>query len=214
MVLEPAEQTKTADAEKRMKNVGHVSGSVRDPALVEVLAVEDELGELARVDPLHLAHDLQRRQDPPRVAHVRLLLGPTVEPPGVALPLGEPPPEQRHVELLQPLSDGQSPDAAEDLPRMGLSPGDAPEPAVEVPARRHEIGRRLQVHQPARSPACAPAGSMQTAEEGESAERAVGEPRVHLAPPVPRERPVRLLERRQVSGDLVRVDAPDRVQNC
>lgn len=44
----------------------------------------------------HLAENLESRQDPPRVANIRLLLRPTVQPARVALPLAKPPAQKTY----------------------------------------------------------------------------------------------------------------------
>lgn len=49
---------------------------------------------MRRRTPSHLAENSEGGQDPPRVADVRLLLRPPVQPPRVALPLAEPPAKQ------------------------------------------------------------------------------------------------------------------------
>ena len=56
-----------------------------------VLGLEDEEAELLPVNPVEPSDHGQRRQDPPRVAHVWELLGPPVQPPPRQLPLAQPP---------------------------------------------------------------------------------------------------------------------------
>lgn len=74
----------------------------------------------------------QRGEDPPRVAHVRLLLGAPVQPARVALPLRQPPAEQVLVHEVQRVSDGQRAHAAEDLARMRLRTRHCAETSIEV----------------------------------------------------------------------------------
>jgi hypothetical protein len=51
------------------------------------------------------AQDTERRQDPPGVANVCLLLGPAVEPARVALALRQPPAQQVFVDVVDSVAD-------------------------------------------------------------------------------------------------------------
>ena len=169
-----------------MEDVGAVARPVRDAAVRQVLALEDEAPEPRAVDPVVRAEHAQHREDPPRVADVGLLLRPPVEPPAVALALREPPAEQRAVHQVQAPRDRQRAHAAEDLARVRLGAGRAAVAAVEVPARVDERRRPPDV------------GVAEPPEERQRRQRAVREARVDLAPAVAAEGAVRLLERGDV----------------
>eukprot|EP00632_Arachnochrysis_sp_CCMP2950_P008769 CAMPEP_0185703432 /NCGR_PEP_ID=MMETSP1164-20130828/14502_1 /TAXON_ID=1104430 /ORGANISM="Chrysoreinhardia sp, Strain CCMP2950" /LENGTH=368 /DNA_ID=CAMNT_0028370719 /DNA_START=213 /DNA_END=1315 /DNA_ORIENTATION=- len=188
-VAASVEQRKPADAEEGVEDVGHVPRSIGDAA-VGVLAAQDEPPQRVGVDPVVAAEDAHRAEDPPRVAHVGLLLGAPVEAAAVALPLGEPPAEQIAVDgVAQVARDGEGRDAAEDLARVRLGARDGAVAAVEVAAAAHEARRGARVDE------------IEAAEDGERRERAVREPRVDLAPLVAAERAVvAVLERRDVVG--------------
>ncbi|EJK53092.1 hypothetical protein THAOC_27536 [Thalassiosira oceanica] len=208
-------------------HVRHVEGPVGDAAVVLVLAAQYESPQHPRVDPPHPPHDRERRQYPPAVADVGLLLRPAVEPAAVALPLGEPPREEvsagvrvgprRLAEEVERPRDGQGPDAAEDLSRVGLGPGHASEAAVEVAAGYDVPHGRLGVYhgrilalaavvRPALFPVACPGGQRKPAQEGEARQRAVAESRVDLPPPVAAERPVGVLQARDEPHDAVAVE--------
>jgi hypothetical protein len=93
------------------------------------------------------AQDTERRQNPPGVANVCLLLGPAVEPTRVALALRQPPAQQVLVHVVEPFADRQRADAAEDLAGMRLCSRYCPETTVEIATTaRHIQHRELYVN--------------------------------------------------------------------
>lgn len=52
--FEVVQQEQAADPEESVEDVGHVAGSVRDAAVVLVLALHDELPQLIAIDPRRL----------------------------------------------------------------------------------------------------------------------------------------------------------------
>eukprot|EP00968_Pinguiococcus_pyrenoidosus_P015050 scaffold1384_cov256-Pinguiococcus_pyrenoidosus.AAC.3 len=183
------EQIEPREAEEGVKDVGHVVWPVRDASPFVVLALQNEALELLRVDPVHFVQDAQRAEDPPAVAHVRLLLRSAVEAPRVALSLGKPPTQQLRVAVLLELAgDLQRTNAAEDLPRVRLGPRHGAEAAVKIAALSHEIRRCGHVHR------------VHLAQDGQRTQRTVGEAGVHLPPLVALEAAICQLQACDIRG--------------
>ena len=96
--------------------------------------------------------------------------------------------------MFERVGDGERAHAREDLSRVGLAAGGAPEAPVEILAAHHEAHRRGDVQ------------GVETAEDLARRERAVRESGVDLAPFVSSEGPVRTLQRRDVRRHRVAVD--------
>eukprot|EP00964_Phaeocystis_antarctica_P072914 scaffold44695_cov65-Phaeocystis_antarctica.AAC.2 len=194
-----AEQREAGDPEEGVEDVGLVARLVGDAAVVLVLRVQDELPQRRPVDPAVSLEQYERREHPPRVAHVRVLLRPAVEPAARRLPLAQPPAQQVALALLEGTRDRQRADAREDLARVALAPGHAAEAAVEVLARLDVVDRVGHVER------------VEPAEQRGTAEGAVGEPRVDLAPLVAEEGAVGLLHAGDVPQHARRLEPVERV---
>jgi len=64
----------------------------------------EAVGGARTINPGQAAHDSKGRQDPPRVAHVRQLLGPAVETAAGRLALGQPPAEVVPSHMVEPVA--------------------------------------------------------------------------------------------------------------
>ena len=122
-----------------MEDIRHVAGPVREAAVLPVLGLQDEVRELVAVDPVELPQDGERREDPPRVAHVGELPRAPVQPAAGApvravddLALGEPEPQAVGVDVVEGPGDLERPHAAEDLPGVALGAWNGPVPTVKV----------------------------------------------------------------------------------
>lgn len=122
-----------------MEDVRHVAGPVREPAVLPVLGLQDEVRELVAVDPVELPQDGERGEDPPRVAHVGELPRAPVQPAAGTpvravddLALGEPEAQALGVDVVESPGDLEGPHAAEDLPGVALGTRDRPIATVKV----------------------------------------------------------------------------------
>ena len=143
------------------------------PHLLRILTHEYELRQRSPVYPVKPFEDRETRQHPPRVAHIRKFLRSTVESPGFDLSFAQPPPQQIGVHVSKPPTDGQRTDAREDLPRVRLTSGRAPEPAVEIFTAGNESHGLVHVNR------------VYPTDELAARQRAVREASVYLAPLVP-----------------------------
>eukprot|EP00754_Rhynchopus_humris_P020366 Rhum_TRINITY_DN14692_c7_g1::Rhum_TRINITY_DN14692_c7_g1_i1::g.108783::m.108783 len=168
LVLVP-QQGQTRNAEEGVEHVRDVARLVGDAA-VRVLAAQDEGDEGVSVDPAQAPEHRHRRDDPPRVAHVRLLLRTPVQPSVGHLPLAQPPRELVAVDVAQATRDRQHADAAEDVRAVALVSGRQPEAAVPVHRPQHVGDGGVDVD------------GVQAAEEREAVEGTVREAVVDFAP--------------------------------
>eukprot|EP00315_Gephyrocapsa_oceanica_P014834 CAMPEP_0185348804 /NCGR_PEP_ID=MMETSP1364-20130426/1949_1 /TAXON_ID=38817 /ORGANISM="Gephyrocapsa oceanica, Strain RCC1303" /LENGTH=395 /DNA_ID=CAMNT_0027948265 /DNA_START=137 /DNA_END=1324 /DNA_ORIENTATION=+ len=195
-----AEKREAGDTEEGVEDVREVSRLVGDATVLLVLAGEDEAAQRLAVDPPVPPQQAHRRQHPPRVAHVRVLLRPAVESASGRLPLAEPPGKLLAPHAAQLAADGECTHAGEDLPRVRLAARLAAVPAVEVLARTHVPHRGGHVD------------VAELSEERRAAERAVREAGVHLAPLVSGEGAVRPLQRGDVPHHAPGVDSVQRAE--
>jgi len=96
-----SQQRESADAEERVEYVGHVACAIGETARLCILAGQNELLQLLGADPVQTTHDGQRGEHPPRVAHIRQLLGASVQPTRWQLALAQPPAQFIHVEQMK-----------------------------------------------------------------------------------------------------------------
>lgn len=115
-----SEKGETCNSEQSVERIHHVSWSISKTSGLLVLTGQNKPSELGLVDPVDPADDFQRRQNPPRVAHIWKLLRSSIEASGWQLPLAEPPAQQVSVHLVQLTGERQEASAAVNLTSMRL----------------------------------------------------------------------------------------------
>jgi len=78
------------NAEEGVVHICLVVSSVRDATLHTILGVKHEAGDARRVDPVQAAEESERREDPPRVAHIRRFFRAPVQTATGYLPSSQP----------------------------------------------------------------------------------------------------------------------------
>ncbi len=179
-LLIPLQEAQPSHCKARVKDVNYVTRPVRKPAVLRVLAAQDEFSERRPVDPVRAPQHYQRTEHPPRVADILLLLRPSIQSPQSRprvrdLPFGQPGAQAIRPggilleSTVQFSGDGERGDADKYLAGVALGPGHGAVAGVEVGAGVDKLDSQGEVDQ------------MQEVEQGKGIQCGVEEAGVRLA---------------------------------